>query len=167
VASSRDELTGGPESSRDFLPAAQREDAVSGVGAARCLRAARLDEAVADQLTKILRKLEGHYEDRQDTEFTGEDGRLFMLHTESAKRLTGSGALCGRCLRGTAVNERKTEAIVTIDAGSLYALLRPAFDATARYTLSARSVAAAGRRKGRHRLHGAGGSGASGGREAL
>ena len=36
---------------------------------------------VADQLTGILRKLEAHYKDMQDTEFTVEDGRLFMLQT--------------------------------------------------------------------------------------
>ena len=82
VAFSRDEVTGGPEPSGDFLPAAQGEDVVSGVRTPRDrLELRGWMPPVADQLTEILRKLEAHYKDMQDTEFTVEEGRLFMLQT--------------------------------------------------------------------------------------
>src|SRR3954465_7856083 len=80
VAFSRDEVTGAPEPSGDFLVNAQGEDVVSGVRNTLELRemASRLPEAY-EQLLEILRGLERHYEDMQDTEFTVEEGRLYML----------------------------------------------------------------------------------------
>ena len=68
-------------------PRAQGEDVVSGVRTPLDLAELRdwMPE-VADQLTEILRKLEAHYRDMQDTEFTVEEGRLFMLQTRNAKR---------------------------------------------------------------------------------
>ena len=87
VAFSRDEVTGAPTPSGDFLPRAQGEDVVSGVRTPLDLAELRdwMPE-VADQLAEILRKLEAHYRDMQDTEFTVEEGRLFMLQTRNAKR---------------------------------------------------------------------------------
>ena len=88
VAFSRDEVTGAPEPSGDFLVDAQGEDVVSGVRTPRDLvRARRLDaRRPARGCCDILRTLERHYGDMQDTEFTVEDGRLYMLQTRSAKR---------------------------------------------------------------------------------
>ena len=87
VAFSRDEVTGAPEPSGDFLVDAQGEDVVSGVRTPRDLSelADWMPEAHA-QLLDILRTLERHYGDMQDTEFTVEEGRLYMLQTRSAKR---------------------------------------------------------------------------------
>ena len=142
VAFSRDEVTGGPRPSGDFLPAAQGEDVVSGVRTP--LDVAQLRDwmpSVADQLMEILRKLEGHYKDMQDTEFTVEEGRLFMLQTRNAKR----PAQAAIRFAVDAFEERlltKAEAIATIDAGSLDALLHPSFDSSARYTVLTRGVAA-------------------------
>ena len=87
VAFSRDELTGAPQPSGDFLADAQGEDVVSGVRTPRDLGELGkwLPEAHA-QLMEILHSLEAHYKDMQDTEFTVENGRLFMLQTRSAKR---------------------------------------------------------------------------------
>src|SRR3954454_16081137 len=87
VAFSRDEVTGAPTPSGDFLPNAQGEDVVSGVRTPRDI--AELRDWLPDvhaQLMEILRTLERHYRDMQDTEFTVEDGRLYMLQTRSAKR---------------------------------------------------------------------------------
>ena len=95
----------------------------------------------ADQLTEILRKLEAHYKDMQDTEFTVEEGRLFMLQTRNAKRPAQAAVR----FAVDAFEERlltKAEAVATIDAGALDALLHPSFDTTARYTVLARGVAA-------------------------
>jgi pyruvate,orthophosphate dikinase len=142
VAFSRDEVTGAPTPSGDFLPRAQGEDVVSGVRTPRDL--SELSDwmpNVADQLTDILRKLENHYKDMQDTEFTVEEGRLFMLQTRSAKRPAQAAVR----FAVDAFEERmltKAEAIATIDASSLDALLHPSFDPTARYTVTARGVAA-------------------------
>jgi pyruvate, orthophosphate dikinase len=142
VAFSRDEVTGAPQPSGDFLPNAQGEDVVSGVRTPRDLSQLReWMPPIAAQLEEILRKLEGHYKDMQDTEFTVEEGRLFMLQTRSAKRPAQAAVR----FAVDAFEERlltKAEAIATIDAGSLDALLHPSFDTTARYTVIARGVAA-------------------------
>src|SRR4029079_13949510 len=87
VAFSRDEVTGAPEPSGDFLPNAQGEDVVSGVRTPRDISELRdWQPEVHAQLLEILRTLERHYADMQDTEFTVEEGRLYMLQTRSAKR---------------------------------------------------------------------------------
>jgi pyruvate,orthophosphate dikinase len=142
VAFSRDEVTGGPKPSGDFLPAAQGEDVVSGVRTPLDLSQLRdWMSPVADQLLEILRKLETHYKDMQDTEFTVEEGRLFMLQTRAAKRPAQAAVR----FAVDAFEERlltKAEAIATIDAGSLDALLHPSFDTAARYTVIARGIAA-------------------------
>ena len=79
--------TGEPEPSGDFLVNAQGEDVVSGVrNTARHRRDARGDARGPRQLMEILRTLEAHYKDMQDTEFTVEEGRLYMLQTRNAKR---------------------------------------------------------------------------------
>ena len=142
VAFSRDEVTGAQQPSGDFLPNAQGEDVVSGVRTPRDLSELRewMPE-ISDRLTEILRKLESHYKDMQDTEFTVEEGRLFMLQTRSAKRPAQAAVR----FAVDAFEERllsKAEAVATIDAGALDALLHPSFDTTARFTALAHGVAA-------------------------
>jgi pyruvate, orthophosphate dikinase len=142
VAFSRDEVTGGPEPSGDFLIDAQGEDVVSGVRTPRDI--AELAEwmpAAHAQLLEIMRKLERHYGDMQDTEFTIEEGRLYMLQTRAAKRPAQAA------VRFTvdAVQEgllTREQAIATIDAHALHALLHPTFDPSAPYEVVARGVAA-------------------------
>ena len=142
VAFSRDEVTGAQTPSGDFLPNAQGEDVVSGMRTPRDLH--ELHEwmpEVADQLTGILRKLEAHYKDMQDTEFAVEEGHLYMLQTRNAKRPAQAAVR----FAVDAFEERllsKAEAVATIDAAGLDALLHPSFDTTARYTVLARGVAA-------------------------
>ena len=88
-------------------------------------------------------RLERHYKDMQDTEFTVEEGRLYMLQTRNAKRpAQAARALRGRRRRGGPADARR-EAIATIDARSLHALLHPTFDPAAQLRRSsARGVAA-------------------------
>jgi pyruvate,orthophosphate dikinase len=142
VAFSRDEVTGEPEPSGDFLTDAQGEDVVSGVRTPRDL--SELVEWMPDayaQLREILRGLEAHYKDMQDTEFTIEDGRLYMLQTRSAKRPARAAVR----FAVDAVEEgllTEAEAISTIDARTLDALLHPTFDPAVPYTAVARGVAA-------------------------
>jgi pyruvate,orthophosphate dikinase len=142
VAFSRDELTGGPAPSGDFLINAQGEDVVSGVRNTQEL--AELEQVMPEayaELTRILRTLERHYGDIQDTEFTIEEGRLYMLQTRNAKRPAQAAVR----FAVDAVREdllTKAAAIATIDASSLDALLHPTFDPKTPYTVLARGVAA-------------------------
>jgi pyruvate, orthophosphate dikinase len=142
VAFSRNELTGTPECSGDFLIGAQGEDVVSGVRTPRDL--AELHDWMPDaaaQLAAILRELERHYKDMQDTEFTVEEGRLYMLQTRSAKRPAQAAVRFAVDAVGEGLLTRP-EAIATIDTGALDALLHPAFDPDAAYKVLARGVAA-------------------------
>jgi pyruvate,orthophosphate dikinase len=89
----------------------------------------------------ILRTLEQHYGDMQDTEFTVEEGRLYMLQTRNAKRPAQAAVR----FAVDAVNEGllgKDAALLTIDAEQLDALLHPTFDPTADFSVLARGVAA-------------------------
>jgi pyruvate,orthophosphate dikinase len=142
VAFSRDEVTGEPEPSGDFLANAQGEDVVSGVRNTRDISELReWQPEVHAQLMEILRTLEGHYKDMQDCEFTVEEGRLYMLQTRNAKRPAQAAVR----FAVDAVGEElltKAEAIATIDAGKLDALLHPTFDPDAEFTVLARGVAA-------------------------
>jgi len=141
VAFSRDEVDGSPEPSGDFLPNAQGEDVVSGVRTPRDIRElAGWQPEVHAQLMDILRTLERHYGDMQDTEFTVEDGRLYMLQTRNAKR----PAQAAVHFAVDAVAEGlldKGAALATIDAASLDALLHPTFGSLD-YAVLARGVAA-------------------------
>ena len=142
VTFSRDEVTGAPEPSGDFLTDAQGEDVVSGVRTPRDIsELAEWMPEVDTRLREILRKLEYHYKDMQDTEFTVEEGRLYMLQTRNAKRPAQAAVR----FAVDAVEEgllTKTEAINTIEARSLHALLHPTFDPSASYDVLARGVAA-------------------------
>jgi pyruvate, orthophosphate dikinase len=142
VAFSRDEVTGAPEPSGDFLPNAQGEDVVSGVRNTRDLAELRdwLPD-VHEQLMEILRTLERHYGDMQDTEFTVEEGRLYLLQTRSAKRPAQAAVR----FAVDAVEEGlldKAAALLTIDAEALDALLHPTFDPGAEFAVLATGVAA-------------------------
>jgi len=142
VAFSRNEVTGEPEPSGDFLVNAQGEDVVSGVRTPKDI--AELKDVMPEAhaaLMDILAKLEGHYEDMQDTEFTVESGQLFMLQTRNAKRPAQAAVR----FAVDAVEEgllSREQAIATIDADRLDALLHPTFDPDADYAVLARGVAA-------------------------
>ena len=140
VAFSRDEITGAPEPSGDFLPNAQGEDVVSGVRTPRDLREMRgwLPAAYA-QLLQILRTLETHYKDMQDTEFTVEEGRLYMLQTRNAKRPAQAAVRFAVDAVREGMLDRR-EALTTIDAATLDALLHPTFDPEASFVVLARGV---------------------------
>ncbi|MBA2763553.1 MAG: pyruvate, phosphate dikinase [Thermoleophilaceae bacterium] len=150
VAFSRDEITGAPEPSGDFLINAQGEDVVSGVRTPDDLPGLtdRMPTVYAE-LVDILARLESHYGDMQDTEFTVEEGRLYMLQTRGAKRPAQAAVR----FAVDAVEEgllTRAEALATIDAGSLDALLHPTFSADAEPEILVRGVnASPGAAKGR------------------
>jgi pyruvate,orthophosphate dikinase len=142
VAFSRDELTGAPEPSGDFLTNAQGEDVVSGVRNTRDIAdlAIVMPEAHV-QLIEILRRLEDHYGDMQDTEFTVEEGHLYMLQTRNAKRPAQAAVRFAVDAVGEGLLDRAA-AIATIDAARLDALLHPTFDPSHEIDVLARGIAA-------------------------
>jgi pyruvate,orthophosphate dikinase len=142
VAFSRDEVTGAPEPSGDFLINAQGEDVVSGVrNTLDISELARVLPEAHDQLMEILRELERHYGDMQDTEFTVEEGRLYMLQTRNAKRPAQAAVRFAVDAVGEGLLD-EARALVTIDPETLDALLHPTFDPTAVYEVLASGVAA-------------------------
>ncbi len=149
VAFSRDEVTGAPEPSGDFLVNAQGEDVVSGARTPNDI--AEMKELMPDayaELMEILRTLEAHYRDMQDTEFTVEDGQLYMLQTRNAKRPAQAAVRFAVDAVEEGLLER-AEAIATIDAARLDALLHPSFARDARYeTLTTGVAASPGAAKG-------------------
>ncbi|MEA2494942.1 MAG: pyruvate, orthophosphate dikinase [Thermoleophilaceae bacterium] len=140
VVFSRDERTGEPQLSGDFLVNAQGEDVVSGVRTPRDI--AELEQVMPEAyatLEEILRQLEAHYKDMQDCEFTIEQGKLYMLQTRNAKRPAQAAVRFAT----DAVDEgllTREEALRTIDAGSIDTLLHPVFDPTAEYKVIAKGV---------------------------
>jgi pyruvate,orthophosphate dikinase len=140
VVFSRDERTGAPQLSGDFLVNAQGEDVVSGVRSPRDIE--ELEEVMPEtyaELKDILHRLEAHYKDMQDCEFTVEQGRLYMLQTRNAKR----PAQAAIRFATDAVEEGlldRAEALRTIQADSLDALLHPVFDPSADFEILARGV---------------------------
>jgi pyruvate,orthophosphate dikinase len=142
VAFSRDEVTGAPEPSGDFLINAQGEDVVSGVRTPRDLGELReAMPAAHEQLMNILRTLEAHYQDMQDVEFTVEEGHLWMLQTRNAKRPAQAAVR----FAVDAVSEgmlTREQAIRAIDTSALDALLHPTFERGEDYIVLAEGVAA-------------------------
>jgi pyruvate,orthophosphate dikinase len=142
VAFSRDEVTGAPEPSGDFLVNAQGEDVVAGVRTPRDLsELGELMPDVHEKLIEVLRTLEAHYKDMQDVEFTVEEGQLYMLQTRNAKRPAQAAVRFAVDAAEEGLLTRE-EALATIDAAALDALLHPTFDHGEGYNVLAQGVAA-------------------------
>jgi pyruvate,orthophosphate dikinase len=128
VAFTRNPATGEKMLFGEFLMNAQGEDVVAGIRTPHPIEKLRqiMPEAY-DEFAKISERLENHYRDMQDMEFTIEDGRLFMLQTRNGKR-TAAAALKIAC---DLVDEgliTKKEAVLMIDPRQLDALLHPQFE---------------------------------------
>ena len=100
----------------------------------------RLPEAHA-QLLDDLARLEAHYEDMQDVEFTIEEGRLFLLQTRAAKRPAQAAVRFAVDAVAEGLLTRE-QALLTIDAEALEALLHPVFDPDYEFTVLTTGVAA-------------------------
>ena len=143
VAFTRDPSTGANEYYGEFLINAQGEDVVAGIRTPQTLtkrareamgeEAASMEEAMPkafDELSKVFDRLEKHYRDMQDIEFTIQQGKLWMLQTRNGKR-TAKAALkiaVDLCDDGLITKE---EAVQRIDPHSLDQLLHPSLDPNA------------------------------------
>ena len=131
VAFTRNPATGEKKLMGEFLMNAQGEDVVAGVRTPQPI--AQLEDTmpeVFEQFVGICNKLEDHYRDMQDMEFTIEDKHLYMLQTRSGKR-TAKAALKIACdlVDEGMISEEK--AVSMIDPRNLDSLLHPQFDADA------------------------------------
>ncbi len=131
VAFTRDPNTGRRELYGDYLPNAQGEDVVAGTRSTLPISAlAELSPTTYKQLVETANKLEGHYRDVQDVEFTIERGRLWMLQTRSAKR-TGEAAVNAAVdMAGEGLITRE-EAVARVEPWQLEQLLHPRIDPNA------------------------------------
>lgn len=131
VAFTRNPATGARGIFGEYLINAQGEDVVAGIRTPLPISSMERDlpECFAQFMT-ISNKLEEHYRDMQDMEFTIEDGRLFFLQTRSGKR-TAAAALQIACDLVDEGRITEEEAVKRIEAKSLDQLLHPTFDPAA------------------------------------
>lgn len=128
VAFSRNPSTGENHLYGEFLMNAQGEDVVAGVRTPQSIdRLKEIMPEVYDEFYNIVYKLEDHYRDMQDMEFTIEEGKLYMLQTRNGKR-TAAAALQIACDLVDEGKRTDEEAVAMIDPKSLDALLHPTFD---------------------------------------
>ena len=141
VAFTRDPNTGAREIYGEYLTNAQGEDVVAGVRTPEKISQMRDDlPDVYAQFEEIAQRLETHYRDVQDLEFTIERGKLYMLQTRSAKRTAPAALKIAVDLVNEGVITRE-EAISRIDPGQIVQLLLPRFDETAKLKASDRFLA--------------------------
>ncbi|GEL18489.1 pyruvate, phosphate dikinase [Pseudonocardia asaccharolytica] len=142
VAFTRDPATGRPGGYGDYLANAQGEDVVAGIRNTMSLQdLARQDPASHAELMRIMRRLEAHYRDLCDVEFTVERGKLWMLQTRIGKRTAAAAFRIAAHL----VDEHVItldEALTRVTGDQLAQLMFPQFDPGAAGTLLTRGMAA-------------------------
>ncbi len=143
VAFTRDPATGERVFYGEWLPNAQGEDVVSGVRTPQPINIAQkkegdgpsLEEAmpeIYEELDAIRQRLELHYTDTQDLEFTIQDGKLWMLQTRTGKRTAEAAVRIAVEMESEGLIDRKT-AILRVEPGQLEQLLHQKIDPNADY----------------------------------
>jgi pyruvate,orthophosphate dikinase len=128
VAFTRDPATGEKGIYGDYLPNAQGEDVVAGIRNTLPLsELKRLNHEAFRELLDIMRKLERHYRDMCDIEFTIENGKLWMLQTRVGKRTGGAAVRMAVDMAGEGLIKRD-EAVLRVEPDHLDQLLHPQFD---------------------------------------
>jgi len=129
VAFSRDPSTGENHFMAEYLINAQGEDVVAGIRTPMDISALEQQQPkIFAEITKIRNRLEKHYRDMQDMEFTVQEGKLYMLQCRNGKR-TGAAAVK---MAVDMVNEKlikKEEALLRVKPDQLDQLLHPQFEA--------------------------------------
>ena len=137
VAFTRNPSTGEKKLYGEFLMNAQGEDVVAGIRTPSPIDELKVAQPeVYQQFVETAEKLEQHYRDMQDMEFTIERGRLFMLQTRNGKRTAAAALQIAVDLVAEGMIS-KEEAIAKIDPRSLDALLHPTFEPKALKNASA------------------------------
>ncbi|MGH2462247.1 MAG: pyruvate, phosphate dikinase, partial [Candidatus Limnocylindria bacterium] len=142
VAFTRDPNTGEKVLYGEYLTNAQGEDVVAGVRTPSPISALRVElPEVYAEFKRIAERLEGHYRDVQDMEFTIERGRLYMLQTRSAKRTAPAAIRIAVEMVGEGIVTRE-EALGRVEPAQVVQLLLPRFDEAAKTAAGDRMVAA-------------------------
>ena len=140
VAFTRDPSTGEAGLYGEFLANAQGEDVVAGTRTPEPL--ARMEDklpAAFEQLRETMRRLEEHYRDMQDIEFTVEDNTLYLLQTRSAKRTAAAAVKSAVDMAGEGLISHE-DAVARIDPAQLDQLLHPMIDPTAQWEVAAKGL---------------------------
>jgi pyruvate,orthophosphate dikinase len=128
VAFTRNPSTGEKELYGEYLINAQGEDVVAGIRTPKKLAEMKIElPALYDEFAAIAQRLETHYRDVQDMEFTIEKGRLYMLQTRNGKRTIQAAVKIAVDLANEGVISQE-EALTQVDANQLPQLLLPSFD---------------------------------------
>lgn len=131
VAFTRDPSTGEKKLYGEFLMNAQGEDVVAGIRTPKTIdQLKEIMPEVYEQFVDIAKKLEDHYRDMQDMEFTIERGKLFMLQTRNGKRTAAAAMKIAVDLVAEGVLSEK-EAVMKVEPKQLDSLLHPNFDSAA------------------------------------
>jgi pyruvate,orthophosphate dikinase len=140
VCFTRDPATGENVLYGEFLLNAQGEDVVAGIRTPEPMSRMREEMPEAfDELIATLDRMEAHYRDMQDIEFTVEEGKLYLLQTRTGKR-TAKAALR---IAAEMVEEgliSREEAVARIDPGQLDQLLHPRLDPEATFEVAAKGL---------------------------
>jgi pyruvate, orthophosphate dikinase len=140
VCFTRDPSTGEHRLYGEFLQNAQGEDVVAGIRTPEPIeRMAELMPEVFEELVDTLDRLEAHYRELQDVEFTVEEGKLFLLQTRTGKR-TARAALrvAAEMVEESLIS--RDEAVARIDPAQLDQLLHPMIDPAAEVEIVARGL---------------------------
>jgi pyruvate,orthophosphate dikinase len=140
VCFTRDPATGERVLYGEFLPNAQGEDVVAGIRTPEPI--ARMREVLPEayeELVDTLERLEAHYRDLQDVEFTVEEGALYLLQTRTGKR-TATAALRAAVEMVDEGLVTREEAVARIDPGQLDQLLHPTIDPKAEAEVAAKGL---------------------------
>jgi pyruvate,orthophosphate dikinase len=128
VGFTRNPATGANEFYGEFLVNAQGEDVVAGIRTPQPIsELARVLPKAYDELRKITKRLEKHYKDVQDFEFTIQDEKLYMLQTRNGKRTGYAAVIIATDLVAEKLISPK-EAVLQVDPESVSQLLAPVFD---------------------------------------
>lgn len=142
VAFTRDPASGKPGAYGDYLPNAQGEDVVAGIRNTFSLdELNRTDPTSFNELMKIMRKLETHYRDLCDIEFTVEKGKLWMLQTRVGKRTAAAAFRIATQLVDESLITMD-EALIRVNGSQLAQLMFPQFDSASPSKIVATGMAA-------------------------
>jgi pyruvate,orthophosphate dikinase len=142
VCFTRDPASGERRFFGEFLVNAQGEDVVAGIRTPEPVSALeRQMPRVYRELVGIKDRLERHYRDMQDIEFTVQEGRLFLLQTRAGKRTAAAAVRIAVEMNGEGLIDRPT-ALLRVDPASLHQLLVKTVDPAVGYTTVARGLPA-------------------------
>ncbi len=142
VCFTRDPSTGEKRFYGEYLTNAQGEDVVAGIRTPKHLDDMKREmPEIYKQLTGIMERLEKHYKDMQDMEFTIEEGKLYILQTRNGKRTAAAAVKIAVDMVGEGLIEKET-AIMRIDPSSINQLLHKQIDPKAKTEVIAKGLPA-------------------------